>query len=105
MRPSRRGQPVGGRVVSRAAANCERLRAPPLFSRVLFCASHKHTNTQTHKHTNTQTTHHNQKRLDCAYHSVTAMVGAGVLGLPGVLSTLGWGGGLAALAFSLFVSW
>lgn len=43
--------------------------------------------------------------MDCAYHSVTAMVGAGVLGLPGVMSTLGWAGGLLALAASLFVSW
>ena len=49
--------------------------------------------------------HSHNNRMDCAYHSVTAMVGAGVLGLPGVMSTLGWAGGLLALAASLFVSW
>ena len=33
------------------------------------------------------------------------MVGAGVLGLPGVMSSLGWAGGVLALVASLAVSW
>lgn len=33
------------------------------------------------------------------------MVGAGVLGLPGVMGSLGWYGGVLALVLSLFVSW
>ena len=42
---------------------------------------------------------------DIAYHSVTAMVGAGVLGLPSALSCLGWAGGIIFLIFSFWVSW
>jgi amino acid permease len=38
-----------------------------------------------------------------AYHSVTAMVGAGVLGLPAVFAHLGWAGGIIMLAFSFWV--
>jgi amino acid permease len=38
-----------------------------------------------------------------AYHSVTAMVGAGVLGLPAVFAHLGWAGGVIMLAFSFWV--
>ncbi|KAF8067258.1 acyl-protein thioesterase 1 [Scenedesmus sp. PABB004] len=41
--------------------------------------------------------------LDVAYHSVTAMVGAGVLGLPAVVSHLGWAGGAIMLLFSFWV--
>ncbi|KAF8060318.1 LHT2 [Scenedesmus sp. PABB004] len=43
--------------------------------------------------------------LDVAYHSVTGMVGAGVLGLPAVFSHLGWAGGVIMLLFSFWVSW
>jgi amino acid permease len=43
--------------------------------------------------------------LDVAYHSVTAMVGAGVLGLPAVFGHLGWPGGIIMLVFSFWVSW
>ena len=42
-------------------------------------------------------------RTDVAYHSVTAMVGAGVLGLPSVFAHLGWAGGCIMLAFSFWV--
>jgi hypothetical protein len=42
---------------------------------------------------------------DVAYHSVTAMVGAGVLGLPAALAQLGWAGGIFFLLFSIWVSW
>ncbi|GBF95714.1 lysine histidine transporter 1-like [Raphidocelis subcapitata] len=42
---------------------------------------------------------------DAAYHSVTAMVGAGVLGLPSTFVPLGWAGGLVVLLFSFWVSW
>ncbi|WIA19602.1 hypothetical protein OEZ85_005540 [Tetradesmus obliquus] len=42
---------------------------------------------------------------DVAYHSVTAMVGAGVLGLPSAFSHLGWAGGIIFLSFSFWVSW
>jgi hypothetical protein len=44
-------------------------------------------------------------RLDTAYHSVTAMVGAGVLGLPQTLGTLGWAGGLIMLTATFWMSW
>lgn len=44
-------------------------------------------------------------RLDIAYHSVTAMIGAGVLGLPAALSHLGWAGGMVFMLFSFWVSW
>ncbi|WIA23691.1 hypothetical protein OEZ85_000385 [Tetradesmus obliquus] len=56
-----------------------------------------------------QIAHDNIKRTagwtDVAYHSVTAMVGAGVLGLPSVFAHLGWAGGCIMLAFSFWVSW
>jgi hypothetical protein len=42
-------------------------------------------------------------RADILYHSVTAMVGAGVLGLPATFAHLGWAGGLLFLAFSFWV--
>ncbi|KAI8470815.1 MAG: amino acid transmembrane transporter [Monoraphidium minutum] len=42
---------------------------------------------------------------DAAYHSVTAMVGAGVLGLPSTFVSLGWAGGIIALVTSFWVSW
>jgi amino acid permease len=44
-----------------------------------------------------------QCRRAVAYHSVTAMVGAGVLGLPAVFAHLGWAGGIIMLAFSFWV--
>ncbi|KAF8065609.1 LHT2 [Scenedesmus sp. PABB004] len=43
--------------------------------------------------------------LDVAYHSVTGMIGAGVLSLPAVFSHLGWTGGIIVLLFSFWVSW
>lgn len=42
---------------------------------------------------------------DAAFHNVTAMVGAGVLGLPSTFAVLGWTGGLLVLFASLFISW
>lgn len=42
---------------------------------------------------------------DAAYHSVTAMVGAGVLGLPSTFISLGWAGGVITLLISFWVSW
>lgn len=42
---------------------------------------------------------------DVLYHSITAMIGAGVLGLPAALSHLGWIGGACFLTFSIVVSW
>jgi amino acid permease len=39
------------------------------------------------------------------YHSVTAMVGAGVLGLPQAFAHLGWAGGIIFLVFSIWVRW
>lgn len=42
---------------------------------------------------------------EVAYHSITAMVGAGVLGLPATFSHLGWAGGIIFLCFSFWVSW
>jgi len=47
----------------------------------------------------------NANWLDILYHSITAMVGAGVLGLPAALSHLGWAGGVLFLIFSIWVSW
>jgi amino acid permease len=42
-------------------------------------------------------------RGDILYHSITAMVGAGVLGLPSTFAHLGWAGGIIFLAFSFWV--
>uniref|UniRef100_A0A383VWF1 Amino acid transporter transmembrane domain-containing protein n=1 Tax=Tetradesmus obliquus TaxID=3088 RepID=A0A383VWF1_TETOB len=42
---------------------------------------------------------------EVVYHSITGMLGAGVLGLPSVFSHLGWAGGIIMLVFSLWVSW
>lgn len=42
---------------------------------------------------------------DVVYHSITAMIGAGVLGLPATFAHLGYAGGALFLAFSLWVSW
>jgi amino acid permease len=39
-----------------------------------------------------------------AFHNVTAMVGAGVLGLPFTMSQLGWGAGAAAIVTSFAVT-
>lgn len=36
--------------------------------------------------------------LQAAYHTITAVVGAGVLGLPHAFSFLGWGAGIVVLA-------
>jgi len=47
----------------------------------------------------------NANWMDILYHSITAMVGAGVLGLPAALSHLGWAGGAIFLLFSIWVSW
>jgi amino acid permease len=44
-------------------------------------------------------------RFETCYHNVTAMVGAGVLGLPHAFASLGWGGGIAVLLVSLVISW
>ncbi|KAL5543959.1 hypothetical protein UlMin_007743 [Ulmus minor] len=44
------------------------------------------------------------KWWNSAFHNVTAMVGAGVLGLPYALSELGWGPGLFVLTFSWLVT-
>jgi len=43
--------------------------------------------------------------LDILYHSITAMVGAGVLGLPAAFVHLGWAGGIIFLLFSFWISW
>ncbi|KAF6255805.1 amino acid transmembrane transporter [Scenedesmus sp. NREL 46B-D3] len=40
-----------------------------------------------------------------AFHNVTAMVGAGVLGLPYTFVYLGWGGGMLVMLLSLVISW
>ncbi|KAL3638652.1 hypothetical protein CASFOL_016559 [Castilleja foliolosa] len=40
-----------------------------------------------------------------AFHNVTAMVGAGVLGLPLVLARLGWIPGIIIMAISWLVTW
>lgn len=45
------------------------------------------------------------RRQDAAYHSVTAMVGAGVLGLPSTFISLGWPGGIITLVLSFWISW
>lgn len=42
---------------------------------------------------------------DAAFHNMTAMVGAGVLGLPSTFAVLGWHGGLIVLFGSLMISW
>ncbi|KAI8470818.1 MAG: transmembrane amino acid transporter protein-domain-containing protein [Monoraphidium minutum] len=42
---------------------------------------------------------------DAAYHSVTAMVGAGVLGLPSTFISLGWAGGIIAIIISFWIAW
>eukprot|EP00879_Flechtneria_rotunda_P017139 GHRR01017950.1.p1 GENE.GHRR01017950.1~~GHRR01017950.1.p1 ORF type:complete len:148 (-),score=8.66 GHRR01017950.1:304-747(-) len=42
---------------------------------------------------------------DVAYHSVTGMVGAGVLGLPATFAHLGWAGGVIFLLASFWISW
>ncbi|GJT49370.1 lysine histidine transporter 1-like protein [Tanacetum coccineum] len=47
------------------------------------------------------TSSRNAKWWYSAFHNVTAMVGAGVLGLPHAIAQLGWGPGL----FMLFASW
>ncbi|XP_056867406.1 lysine histidine transporter-like 4 [Raphanus sativus] len=39
-----------------------------------------------------------------AFHNVTAMVGAGVLGLPYAMSELGWGPGVAVLILSWVIT-
>ena len=39
-----------------------------------------------------------------AFHNVTAMVGAGVLGLPFAMSHLGWGPGVAVIASSFGIT-
>jgi len=39
------------------------------------------------------------------YHNVTAMVGAGVLGLPSTLTYMGWAPGVLAVVISLVISW
>ena len=44
-------------------------------------------------------------RLEVLYHSITAMIGAGILGLPSAISALGWAGGMIALAFATWCSW
>lgn len=40
-----------------------------------------------------------------AFHNVTAMVGAGVLGLPYSFVYLGWAGGMCVMLLSLLISW
>ncbi|XP_071734960.1 lysine histidine transporter 1-like [Rutidosis leptorrhynchoides] len=47
------------------------------------------------------TSSRNAKWWYSAFHNVTAMVGAGVLGLPQAMAQLGWGPGMAVL----FISW
>eukprot|EP00884_Botryococcus_braunii_P012211 jgi/Botrbrau1/20991/Bobra.0144s0010.1 len=44
------------------------------------------------------------KWWDTAFHNVTAMVGAGVLGLPYAMTYLGWAGGVITLLYSWGVS-
>ena len=39
-----------------------------------------------------------------AFHNVTAIVGAGVLGLPSAFSYLGWAGGIVVLILSWIIS-
>ncbi|KAG2714770.1 hypothetical protein I3843_03G047300 [Carya illinoinensis] len=46
----------------------------------------------------------NAKWWYSAFHNVTAMVGAGVLGLPYALSELGWGPGVAVLVLSWIIT-
>jgi len=43
--------------------------------------------------------------LDAAYHSITGMVGAGVLGLPAAVAPLGWAGGMIVLFTTFWISW
>lgn len=43
--------------------------------------------------------------LDVCYHSVTAMVGAGVLALPSTMATLGWAAGTFVFVAAIFASW
>ncbi|KAJ1267085.1 hypothetical protein BS78_07G029000 [Paspalum vaginatum] len=46
----------------------------------------------------------NAKWWYSAFHNVTAMVGAGVLGLPYAMSELGWGAGIAVLILSWIIT-
>ncbi|XP_050221634.1 lysine histidine transporter 1-like [Mercurialis annua] len=46
----------------------------------------------------------NAKWWYSAFHNVTAMVGAGVLGLPYAMSQLGWGPGAAVMVLSWFIT-
>jgi len=46
----------------------------------------------------------NAKWWYSAFHNVTAMVGAGVLGLPYAMSELGWGAGIAVLVLSWVIT-
>lgn len=39
------------------------------------------------------------------FHNITAMVGAGVLGLPNTFVYLGWWGGNVVLIAALLISW
>uniref|UniRef100_A0A2N9G846 Amino acid transporter transmembrane domain-containing protein n=1 Tax=Fagus sylvatica TaxID=28930 RepID=A0A2N9G846_FAGSY len=52
----------------------------------------------------TVTSSRNAKWWYSAFHNVTAMVGAGVLGLPYALSELGWGPGVAILVLSWIIT-
>ncbi|KAL6658814.1 hypothetical protein ACP70R_002854 [Stipagrostis hirtigluma subsp. patula] len=49
-------------------------------------------------------TRRNAKWWYSAFHNVTAMVGAGVLGLPYAMSELGWGPGIAVLILSWIIT-
>ncbi|KAH9611524.1 hypothetical protein KSS87_008469 [Heliosperma pusillum] len=50
------------------------------------------------------TSERNAKWWYSAFHNVTAMVGAGVLGLPFAMSQLGWGPGVAILVLSWIIT-
>ncbi|KAI0528941.1 hypothetical protein KFK09_001485 [Dendrobium nobile] len=50
------------------------------------------------------TSSRNAKWWYSAFHNVTAMVGAGVLGLPYAMSRLGWGPGITILILSWFIT-
>ncbi|OIT31722.1 PREDICTED: lysine histidine transporter 1-like [Nicotiana attenuata] len=50
------------------------------------------------------TSNRNAKWWYSAFHNVTAMVGAGVLGLPYALAQLGWGPGVAVLVISWIIT-
>ncbi|XP_016496864.2 lysine histidine transporter 1-like [Nicotiana tabacum] len=50
------------------------------------------------------TSNRNAKWWYSAFHNVTAMVGAGVLGLPYALAQLGWGAGVAVLVISWIIT-